>query len=77
MIDEEVAGIDMYCLTGDMLDEKGNLTIETAKLLASKYLEADLSQVTGAETPTDGLYTFASSEKACTVDAFTGLVTGK
>ena len=74
LIDEEVAGIDMYCLTGDMLDEKGDLTFETAQLLASKYLNADPSQLTGDEAPTDGVYTFTADEKSCTVDAFNGLV---
>ena len=77
LIDEEVAGIDMYCLTGDMLDEKGDLTFDTAQLLASKYLNADPSQVTGDEAPIDGLFSFTADEKSCTVDAVTGLVTGK
>lgn len=74
LIDEEVSGMDLYALTGELVDETGNLTYDMAAKLAATYLGADAADLTGAETPTDGLYTFASSEKACTVDAFNGLV---
>jgi len=74
LVDEEMAGVDLYCLTGDMLDETGNLTLETARLLASKYLEAD---PTDEEAPANGVYTFSADGKTCTVDAFSGLVIGQ
>lgn len=77
LIDEELATVDMYCLTADLLDEAGNLTYGIAAKLAATYLGVDAAAVTGEEAPVDGLYTFTSGETGCTVDAFTGLVTGK
>lgn len=73
LLDEEVTHIGMYELSGDKLDAEGNLTYDAAKLLATKYLGADAQ---GEEAPADGMYTFTAEEKACTVDAFTGLVVG-
>ena len=73
LLDEEVTHIGMYELSGDKLDADGNLTFDTAKLLATKYLGADAQ---GDETPADGVYTFTAEEKSCTVDVFTGLVVG-
>ena len=74
LIDEEGAGVDIYCLTGDKLDETGNLTYETAQMLASKYLGAE---ATAAETTATDVYAFTAGEKTCTVDAFTGLILGQ
>ena len=74
LVDEELAGADIYCLTGDMLDEQGNLTFETAKMLAGKYLEAE---ATGEETAAEGVYTFTAGDKSCTVEAFSGLILGQ
>ena len=74
LIDEEVAGIDMYCLTDDCLDETGNVTSGIAAKLAATYLGVEETALTGGETSVDGLYTFSAGENACTVDAFTGLV---
>ena len=74
LVDEELAGVDMYCLTGDMLDEKGDITFETAQLLATVYLGAE---ATAAETANTDVYTFTAADKTCTVDPFSGLVTGK
>ena len=74
LIDEEGAPLDIYCLTGDMLDEKGELTFDTAQMLASKYLQAE---ATPAEETPIGVYTFTAGDKTCTVDAFSGLILGQ
>lgn len=74
LIDEEVAGVDLYCLSGNNLDEQGNLTYEMAQLLASKYLNAE---VTPAEATPNSAFAFTADGKTCTVDAFTGLVVGQ
>ena len=74
LVDEEISGVDLYGLQGDLLDEDGNLTYAMAQRLATKHLGAD---ATGDETITDGVYTFTAADKTCTVNALTGLVTGK
>ena len=74
LLDEELDDVDMYCLFGDMLDEQGNITFDTAQMLAGKFLKVG---AIGEATPTDGLYLFTAGDRSCTVDAFTGLVTGK
>lgn len=74
LVDEELAAADMYCLSGDKLDDTGYLTYATAKELAEEYLGAE---ATGEEIPADGVFTFTAGEKTCTVDTFTGLVIGK
>lgn len=74
LVDEEGAPVDLYCLTGDLLDEKGDLTYETAQMLATTYLGAEASS---AEATATDVYTFVAGDKTCTVDAFTGLVMGR
>lgn len=77
LVDEELAGIDMVCIADDKLGEDGNLTYEAAMKLASKYLCVDAADLSGEQTPVDGVYTFTGGDRSCTVDAFTGLVIGK
>ena len=75
LIDEELAGMDMISLTEDRLDDYGDLSYETAKLLAETYLES--AEVSGEQVAVGGVFTFTAGERSCTVDAFTGLVIGK
>ena len=77
LVDEELAGIDMISLADDKLGEDGNLTCEAAKDLAGKYLKVEAADLSGEQTPVDGVYTFTGGDRSCTVDAFTGLVIGK
>ena len=74
LLDEELDDVDMYCLVGDMLDEKGNLTFDTAQMLAGKYLKAE---ATPAEATPNSAFAFTADGKTCTVDAFTGLIVGQ
>jgi len=71
LLDEEVSDLDMHYLTGDMLDENGDLTFDTAQMLATKYLGGE---AIAAEATAPGVYTFTAGDKSCTVDAFTGQV---
>ena len=77
LADEECTGIQMIQLSGDKLNEEGNLTADTAKALAVRFLGAEAAEVTGTDAPVDDLYTFTWSDKTVTVHAFTGLVTAK
>lgn len=77
LVDEELAAADMACLAGDRLGEDGNLTCAAAKELAGEYLGVDAAELSGEETPVDGVFTFTGGDRSCTVDAFTGLVIGK
>ena len=74
LLDEELDDVDMYCLCGDMLDEAGNITFDTAQMLAGKFLKAE---AIGEAAPIDGLYLFTAGGRSCTVDAFTGLILEK
>lgn len=74
LADEECTGIQMKILHGDKLDAQGNLTLDTAKMLAARHLDVKPEELTGADAPVDGAYTFTCGDKSCTVDVFSGMV---
>lgn len=77
LVDEECTGLRMIQLDQDRINSDGDLTPEAAALLASVFLGAAEADLAGEQTPVDGAYTYTWGDKACTVDAFTGLVTMK
>ena len=77
LADEECTGVQMMIAAGDKLDENGNLTYNTAKALAVRFLDTIEEDITGEDVPENGVYTFSCGDVVATVDAFTGLVTMK
>jgi len=74
LADEECTGIQIKILHGDKLDAQGNLTLDTAKMLAARHLDVKPEELTGSDVPVDGVYTFTCGEMGCTVDIFNGMV---
>lgn len=77
LADEESTGIRMVLLAGDALDEDGNLTAETAKHIAARFLNGTETDLAGEDTPAEGVFTYSFDGKTCTVDATTGFVAVK
>ena len=78
LLDEECTGLKMIRISDERLDEDSRLNLDCAKILASYYLGAPTSELSGGEVPLDGVYTITTADgKSCTVDAFNGLVVGK
>lgn len=74
LADEECTGVQMFSAVGDKLDAESNLTYAAAKALATRFMGAEEADVTGAETPVEGKFTFICGDMTVTVDAFSGLV---
>lgn len=75
LADEECTNLQLMKIDSDDLTCDGNLTLETARILAARFLGAEETDLVDPEAITDGLYTFSSCDASCSVDAFTGLVT--
>jgi len=71
------AGIRVFALGEEQLNEEGLLTAQTAKTLASVRFGCAETEVDGDAAPADGVYTFTCNGKTCTVDAFSGVTTLK
>ena len=77
LADEESTGIRMVLLADNALDANGNLTAETAKRMAARFLNGTEETLTGEDTPSEGIFTYSFEGKTCTVDAVTGFVAAK
>ena len=74
LADEESTGIRMVLLDGDALDANGNLTAETAKRMAARFLGCTEAELAEEDAPVEGVFAYSYNATICTVDAVTGLV---
>ena len=75
LADEECTGLQLTKIDSDDLTCDGNLTLETARMLAARFLGVGETDLIDPEAITEGFYIFSSCDASCAVDAFTGLVT--
>ena len=75
LADEECTGVKVIQIGQGQLNNDGTLTPQIAKTLAYLTLGCTAEDLTGADVPAQGLYTFSYDGKSCTVDAVTGAVT--
>lgn len=77
LADEECTGLRLMKIVSDNLTCDGNLTPETARVLAAHFLGVAETDLSDPGAITDGCYNFSGGDASCAVDAFTGLVTKK